>query len=422
MSDRQGASQSEQVPASPTESEPSSQPDALIDFQMGPHGLGLMGQRQQVRDHMDLIKTAVDASPTKVAVVGVKVTEGEKGFGKFDLKNSDSFDHVLIAYYDNNKQEYVVAEMMPGEGSDPEDPYSRLFGSESNPGTLQDSARMWDRFVAAPVALTPEQDAMLRDSVAKNMSGGNTYSFFSEEGNTCASGVRKVLVDAKVWDWTEQGFWAELEKVGLNIVQPGTVVEWAAQRSGVVYDSQIYARTPWPDSTDGGHDKLAQPAADGDTGASPSERPGPVSDTENARSNDAGSGQSGADHDQDASQEQTATASDSGNARIHDAAMPEAATAEIGVDPAVHDQAGPQVATSAPVIPDDGFSFSAFVKQENPAEVAKAAMPAEQLSPEDIPGSGVPAGESGLPDVGSEDVGNAAPTKEPVVHHGDLAP
>jgi hypothetical protein len=128
-----------------------------------------------------------------------------------------------------------------------------------------------------------------------------------------------------------------------------------------------------------------------------------------------------ADHDQDASQEQTAAASDSGNARIHDAAMPEAATAE-GVDPAVHDQAGPQVATSAPVIADDGFSFSAFVKQENPAEVAKAAMPTEQLSPEDIPGSGMSVDESGLPDAGDEDVGNAAPSNEHVVHHGDLAP
>jgi hypothetical protein len=129
-----------------------------------------------------------------------------------------------------------------------------------------------------------------------------------------------------------------------------------------------------------------------------------------------------ADHDQDASQEQTATASDNGDARIHDAAVPEAATAEIGVDPAVHDQAGPQVATPAAVIADDGFSFSAFAKQESPTEVAKAAVPAEQLSPEDIPGSGAPAGDSALSDAGSEDVGNAAPGKEPVVHHGDLAP
>jgi hypothetical protein len=129
-----------------------------------------------------------------------------------------------------------------------------------------------------------------------------------------------------------------------------------------------------------------------------------------------------ADHDQDASQEQTTAASDSGNARIHDAATAEAATAEIGVDPTVHDQAGPQVATPAPVIPDDGFSFSAFAKQGLPAEVAKAAMAAEQLAPDDNPGSGMPAGDSALPDAGDEDVGNAAPSNEHVVHHGDLAP
>jgi hypothetical protein len=34
----------------------------------------------------------------------------------------------------------------------------------------------------------------------------------------------------------------------------------------------------------------------------------------------------------------------------------------------------------------------------------------------------MPAGESALPDVASEDVGNAAPGHERVVHHGDLVP
>jgi hypothetical protein len=217
-----------------------------------PEGPALMGQRLQARDHMDLIKTAVDASPTKVAVVGVRVPDGSKGFGAYDAVNSQPFDHVLIAYYDYDKQDYVIAEMMPGEGSDPDDNYSRLFGSQSNPGTLPETANMWHRVVAVPVTLTPEQDALLRSSVAKNLSGGNTYSFFSEQGNTCASGVRKVLMDAKVWDWTEQGFWAELEKAGLNIVQPGTVLEWAAQRGGVVYVSQIYTRSPSPDAPEGG--------------------------------------------------------------------------------------------------------------------------------------------------------------------------
>ena len=47
-------------------------------------------------------------------------------------------------------------------------------------------------------------------------------------------------------------------------------------------------------------------------------------------------------------------------------------------------------------------------------------MPAEQVSHEDS--SGTPESESAHPDAGSEDVGNAAPSKEHVVHHGDLAP
>ena len=120
-----------------------------------------------------------------------------------------------------------------------------MFGSPSNPGTLEHTARSWHSFVAIPVKLTPEQDALLRGSVEKNLAGGNTYSFFSWQGDTCASGARKVLIDAKIWDWTEQDFLARLEELGINIVQPGTVMEWAAQRGGIIYNSQIYTRTSW---------------------------------------------------------------------------------------------------------------------------------------------------------------------------------
>ena len=57
-----------------------------------------------------------------------------------------------------------------------------------------------------------------------------------------------------------------------------------------------------------------------------------------------------------------------------------------------------------------------------PPEVAKQALPAEQASPaEENSGAGIPAGESAHPDAETEDVGNAAPNKEHVVHHGDLA-
>jgi hypothetical protein len=63
-----------------------------------------------------------------------------------------------------------------------------------------------------------------------------------------------------------------------------------------------------------------------------------------------------------------------------------------------------------------------FPKQGVPAEVAKEGISAEQLSHEDMPGSGTPAGEGVYPDAASVDVGNAAPSKDPVVYHGDLAP
>src|SRR5262249_55076407 len=68
---------------------------------------GLMGDRQEQHDRMDVVKMAVDASPTKVAIVGTTTAAG--GLSKFDLKNSEPFDHVLIAYYDYNEEKYVIA-------------------------------------------------------------------------------------------------------------------------------------------------------------------------------------------------------------------------------------------------------------------------------------------------------------------------
>ena len=99
-----------------------------------------------------------------------------------------------------------------------------------------------------------------------------------------------------------------------------------------------------------------------------------------------------------------AIASDSGAAPTDDAAVMETANAKAVIDP------------------DDGFSFSAFPKPVTPADVVKDALPAEQVSHEGIPGSGTLESETAPPDAGSEDVGNAAPSKEPVVHHGDLTP
>lgn len=67
----QGTQSEEVRPESPAESEPSSDRE-LVDFLMSPAGYGLMGQRQQARDAVDLIKTAVDASPTGMTLIRVR--------------------------------------------------------------------------------------------------------------------------------------------------------------------------------------------------------------------------------------------------------------------------------------------------------------------------------------------------------------
>jgi hypothetical protein len=132
------------------------------------------------------------------------------------------------------------------------------------------------------------------------------------------------------------------------------------------------------------------------------------------------------------SQEQVATTSDNKNAFTNDAAVMQTTSAQAVADP-TDDQAGAtgQAPTSVfpaaipaviPDNPDTGFSYAAFLKPGVTVEAGKEAMPVEQPSPEGNSSSGTPVSESAHPDIGSEDVGNAAPTKEPVVHHGDLAP
>jgi hypothetical protein len=197
-------------------------------------------------------------------------------------------------------------------------------------------------------------------------------------------------------------------------------------------------------TNDAGSPKVA---TDGNPEASPSEQPAIASDAESARTNDAASPKAAPDGNQGASPpEQPANASDAEDARADDADSPKVATdgnqeaspserpaiasdnktakAEVGADPTVDDQAAGtgQAGTSTAVIPDDGFSFAAFAKQGGTVEAAKEAMPFEQPSPEASSSPGTPVDESAAPDVGSEDVGNAAPSREPVVHHGDLAP
>jgi hypothetical protein len=209
-----------------------------------------------------------------------------------------------------------------------------------------------------------------------------------------------------------------------------------------------------PDTTGEHSEQVAlATATDGDEEASHSEQVAVASDTENASINDAASQQTATDGDEGASQEQVAAASekatdgdegvshseqlaivsDAESASINYAAVMETAKADVGPNPTSDDQAGApgQPAISVIFSQEDSLSFSAFAKQGTPAEVAnqgmptefaKQGMPADQLPPEAISTPGAPAGETAHPNVGSEDVGNAAPSKDPVVHHGDLAP
>src|SRR5262249_17177311 len=123
-----------------------------------------------------------------------------------------------------------------------------LLNSSNKPGTLDDVVRTWDKFVAVPVALTEEQDKLFRESLAKNLTQTNTYSFLKQIGDTCASGVKKVLMDAGVWDGEEKGFAAWFEKIGFNVVLPRIVIEWSKGKGGVFYDSDFF-RTDTPDAT-----------------------------------------------------------------------------------------------------------------------------------------------------------------------------
>jgi hypothetical protein len=182
-----------------------------------------------------------------------------------------------------------------------------------------------------------------------------------------------------------------------------------------------------PDAENARADDAASPkaATDDSQGASPSEQPAIASDAEDARTTDAASPKAATDGSQGASpSERPAIASDNKSAPADGAAVAETAKAEVGADPTMDDQAAAtgQDATSTAVVPDDGFSFAAFAKQGVTVEAAKEAMPLEQPSPEASSSPGTPVSEGAAPDVGSEDVGNAAPSREPVVHHGDLAP
>ena len=173
-------------------------------------------------------------------------------------------------------------------------------------------------------------------------------------------------------------------------------------------------------------DKAAQQRATEDDEEASQEEVALAPDEEDARSDNYASQQPATDDDQDASQERAALVSDSGDAATDGAGVMETANAEAASVNSTGDAdeaaAAPgQHATPASADMEQGFSFSMFAKQGIPIESDKDTMPAEQVSPAANSTPAMPGSDAAHPDAG-EDVGNAAPSKQPVVHHGDLAP
>jgi hypothetical protein len=379
----------------------------------------LMGRRHHMQDHTDLIATAVDASRTGVVIVGVRGEPGSGGASVLDFQNEEKYDHILVAYRDPVSKQILIAEMMPGNPQNPNDAAGGVFNSKNNPGTLHKVVRQWDSFTAVPVDLTSEQDKLFRESLNNNITGKNQYSFLSQTGNTCSSGVKQTLVDAKVWDWAAKGFWAKLEKAGINIILPGTVIEWAKEKGGVFYDSKSFRTdtprdtppdTP-PDTTNGGEDDAPRPgldtltwqtanaaqpthgdqsplqerfaltpesvderaaqavrlAAGDDRPDAPQEGKTAAWDTDDAPGDGAAGQPATDDEDEEAAQEEVLLATDGDDALTDRGGAIETAKADLVNSPAVADPAGPALATPAPGIPDESFSFSLFTKQFIPA-------------------------------------------------------
>ena len=172
-------------------------------------------------------------------------------------------------------------------------------------------------------------------------------------------------------------------------------------------------------------DGASQQPATGDEKEASGYRVALASDNKAART-DGASQQPATGDDQDASQERAALVSDTEDAATDGAGVMETAKAEAASVNSTGDAdeaaAVPgQHATPASADMEQGFSFSMFAKQGIPVEFDKDTMPAEQVSPAADTTPAMPGSDTAHPDAG-EDVGNAAPSKQPVVHHGDLAP
>src|SRR5262245_33843135 len=158
----------------------------------------------QAVENAGFIRSAVDASPNRVAIVVVKGAYDHPGWHASDIDPRGA-DHVAVAYYDEKTQSYKLAEMVPSEtltdlgkavaeatGSTS---LGAMLGSESKPGDIQKLAWDYKEVAAVPLDLDQAQASGFLSSVLDKTEAGNTYSFLSGRflGETCASSIAKAI-------------------------------------------------------------------------------------------------------------------------------------------------------------------------------------------------------------------------------------
>jgi hypothetical protein len=346
---------------------------------------------------------------------------------------SSAFEKGLWAAIDPSKaavaREFQRATLMPNVYS-PNDAY--LHGKQLSVPFRYDPKSPTQGQTVKKDWLHPPQDG--RGSVKKqpvvNSADDNAESLAALAGAIATLSSETALTREQPADDDKGPSQEEIESASSDKVNEDARTDNAPQDLGTDEDDAedtLEARTS--DGEDApAHDPAQQRAIDDDVDDDDEPLHDEVrlaSDPEDARTDDDLRQPATDDDDEEPSQaideeEEAADASDAQDGPTADALM-QAATGST--DATADDQAGHQLTTSAPAAADEGFSFSLFPKPGVPTEVAKEALPPEQHSPgEQSSGPGVPGSESAHPDVEGADVGNAAPSNERVVHHGELAP
>jgi hypothetical protein len=232
----------------------------------------------QAAENAGFIRSAVDASPNKVAIVVVKGAYDHPGWHASDIDPRGA-DHVAVAYYDEKTQSYKLAEMVPSEtltdlGKDVADKtgspsLGALLGSENKPGDIQKLAWDYKEVAAVPLDLDQAQASGFLSSVLDKTEAGNTYSFLSGRflGETCASSIAKAIQDKidpsfgssnfpkldGLTEYVQQTFKVELplpSGAAFNDVLPSSVLHFFADKNGVIYGSQSLVHSLFRDDAD----------------------------------------------------------------------------------------------------------------------------------------------------------------------------